>query len=733
MKNKNIKLAIWSALVTLVLIALPSIIHYAPQLVGKSFTDQQDFNYTMERVYEELSTSVLNPIDLKEAEKELVVSEEEIEEYRQRYGTLSEQLNSIQEQYTDQINEAKADKNETLLLALVKERNSKLDDIQKNFSDHKHVEAKIRAEKAKELARLIKETENNHAENVPIAYDLVNTETGEPFTKGDIEVTSLFRQDFDETKGYLKADSAVYDMDSIEYTSGGHPAFTDYQEGSISNPTQYFKGTLIIPSDAAVMGSLAQQNDNFIRGKYMIYVLWIAGLLALAALLTIMKFRKEWVLHSRFTAAYSRWRIDIKLIVLVATGLILASYIQSAIYGALNRFSYFSLGVLGSGIVGFLLIGVLFTALLAFQTVHLSEQYRKPGALEQAWRESYTMQFAHDLREVFSNRTIGVQLSLLLGIFFLAGIGLVGGFMAPELLVIYAVCVLFVALPALFIFIKKAAYLNRILAATNDMAAGHLTQAIPVKGKSPLAKHAANLNNLREGVRVSINEQAKSERLKTELITNVSHDLRTPLTSIITYTDLLKDETLSAEDRAKYVGILDQKSQRLKTLIEDLFEVSKMASGNLEINKQRVDLNQLVQQALAEHAEEFAEQNLQIRTTLPEAPVFAMVDGQKWWRVLDNLLINIWKYSLPGTRVYVNLQQLGSNTRIVLKNVARYELGDNTEELFERFKRGDESRQTEGSGLGLAIAQSIVELHGGKMNVEVDGDLFKVTIDVVSG
>ena len=722
--NKNIKLAIWSALVTLVLIALPSVIHYAPQLVGKSFTDQQGFKYTMEQVYDELSVSVLNPIDLKKAEKELSVSKDEIDEYRERYGTLSEQLDSIQQQYIDQIKEAKSDKNETLLLALVKERNAKLDDIQQNFSNNSHVEDKIRAEKAKELARSIKEMEISLQQDVPIAYNLVNTETGERFTKGEIEVMSLFQQDFDETKGYFKADSAVYDNDYIEYGSGAE---------SISNPPQYFEGTLIVPSDAAVMGSLAEENDNFIRGKYMIYALWVIGLLALVALLTVMKFRKEWVLNSRFAPAYSRWKIDVKVIVLLATGLIVASYIQSTIFSLINRFSYLGLGTIGNMVVGFLLIGMLFTALLAFQTVHLFEQYRKPGILEKAWRESFTMQFARDLRDVFSNRTIGVQLILLLIIFFLAGIGLVGGFMAPELLVIYAICVLFVALPALFIFIKKAAYLNRILAATNDMAAGHLTQAIPVKGKSSLAKHAANLNNLREGVRVSINEQAKSERLKTELITNVSHDLRTPLTSIITYTDLLKDETLSTEERAKYVGILDQKSQRLKTLIEDLFEVSKMASGNLEINKQRVDLNQLIQQALAEHAEEFAGQDLQIRTTLPDMPVFAMVDGQKWWRVLDNLLINIWKYSLPGTRVYVNLQQLGSNARIVLKNVARYELGDNTEELFERFKRGDESRQTEGSGLGLAIAQSLVELHGGKMEVEVDGDLFKVTIDIVSG
>ncbi|PIC96252.1 hypothetical protein CSV69_07165 [Sporosarcina sp. P26b] len=728
--NKNIKLLIWSALVTLVLIALPSIIHYGPQLIGKSFTDQDDFKYRMEQVYTNLSESTLNPVDLKKMEKELYVSDGDISEYRERYGTLPEQLDNIQQQYADKITEAKKDQNETLLLALVKERNIKLDDIKKNFESDSYVKDKIRAEKAQKLERAINETQSYQETNIPIAYDLVNTETGERFTRGDVEVTSLFTEQFNDARGYFKADSAQFD-NGYEYPMEEGISFSDEEIATISNPPQYFEGTIIIPSDAAVLGSLAEENDNFIRGKYMIYALWVIGALALVALFTVIKFRKEWVLESRFATMYSRWKIDVKVILLLLTGSILALYIQSAIYNAMYQLTSLRLGVIGNVIVSFVLLGILFTALLAFQATHLVEQYRKSGALERAFRESYSMQFIRDVRDVFSNRSIGIQLSLLLVIFFLAGIGFVGGFMDPALIVIYIFCVLFVAIPALFIFVRRAAYLNRILAATNDMAAGHLTQAIPVKGKSQLAKHAANLNNLREGVRVSINEQAKSERLKTELITNVSHDLRTPLTSIITYTDLLKDETLSAEDRAKYVSILDQKSQRLKTLIEDLFEVSKMASGNLEMVKQRVDLNQLMQQALAEHAEEFAKSDLHIRTILPDEPVFAMVDGQKWWRVLDNLLINVWKYSLPGTRVYVNLQQVGSNARIILKNVARYELGDNTDELFERFKRGDESRKTEGSGLGLAIAQSIVELHGGRMEVEVDGDLFKVTIDII--
>ena len=264
------------------------------------------------------------------------------------------------------------------------------------------------------------------------------------------------------------------------------------------------------------------------------------------------------------------------------------------------------------------------------------------------------------------------------------------------------------------------------------MANGRLNEDIKVKGKSPLAEHAKNLNNLREGVRVSMTEQAKSERLKTELITNVSHDLRTPLTSIITYTDLLKNEELSSEERSKYVDILDKKSQRLKTLIEDLFEVSKMASGNLELHKQRVDLAQLLQQALAEHEEEISNSGLDFRVNSPDSPLVAYVDGQRWWRVLDNLIVNAVKYTLPGTRVYITLRKVGDTAEFVVKNVTKYELGENTDELFERFKRADTSRHTDGSGLGLAIAQSIVDMHNGNMKIEVDGDLFKVTVVVAA-
>nr|WP_279664071.1 sensor histidine kinase [Ectobacillus ponti] len=265
---------------------------------------------------------------------------------------------------------------------------------------------------------------------------------------------------------------------------------------------------------------------------------------------------------------------------------------------------------------------------------------------------------------------------------------------------------------------------------TKELAAGQHVQDIPVQGASALTSLAKSINVLKQNVKASQREQAKSERLKTELITNVSHDLRTPLTSVITYTELLKTPGLGNEERAAYVEIIDRKSKRLKLLIDDLFEVSKMASGSMELAAERVDLVQLLQQALAEYDEAIAASTLQLRFSHGQPSIFVNVDGPKLWRVFDNLISNILKYSLENTRVYITAVQEGEEAVLTFKNVSKYELGGSTDELLERFRRGDTSRHTDGSGLGLAIAKSIVDLHGGSLEIEADGDLFKVVISL---
>ncbi len=236
------------------------------------------------------------------------------------------------------------------------------------------------------------------------------------------------------------------------------------------------------------------------------------------------------------------------------------------------------------------------------------------------------------------------------------------------------------------------------------------------------------LSQIKEGFRKAVEEEVNSERMKTELITNVSHDLKTPLTAILTYVELLKREDISEEERISYIETLEKKSNRLKVLIEDLFEVSRAASNNVELQRAEVDLVKMVKQAAVEHGELFAEANLSLRQTMPEEACMVYVDGQKTYRIFENLFSNICKYAMPGSRVYVRVYEKMGWHYAELKNMSATELSVAAEELTERFVRGDASRNTEGSGLGLAIAKNLTQVQGGSFRVETDGDLFKVEL-----
>jgi signal transduction histidine kinase len=350
------------------------------------------------------------------------------------------------------------------------------------------------------------------------------------------------------------------------------------------------------------------------------------------------------------------------------------------------------------------------------------------ASFKEEWSHSVFAGFLRLFTNAFLNRRVGIQVFLILWVVFLFGMGIVGVAMEEELLALYIPAILLVGVPLFIMIVKKAGYFNKILTHTKALANGEFEPDLEIKGKSVLARLAENINKMKHGIRASQKAQAKSERLKTELITNVSHDLRTPLTSIMTYTELLKNPGLSEDEHTSYIEIIDRKSKRLKVLIDDLFEVSKMASGNIELVKEKVDIVQLLQQALAEYNETIQESLIQFRVSNPEKPVYALVDGQKLWRVFENLIGNMLKYSLVHTRAYIDVKEANGQVVITFKNISEYEFSDNVDELIERFKRGDEARHTERSGLGLAIANSIIDLHEGSLNIDVDGDLFKVTI-----
>ena len=241
-------------------------------------------------------------------------------------------------------------------------------------------------------------------------------------------------------------------------------------------------------------------------------------------------------------------------------------------------------------------------------------------------------------------------------------------------------------------------------------------------------RHAENMNSIAEGMSRAVDERMRSERMKTELITNVSHDLKTPLTSIVNYATLISNEKSDNPKIAEYSEVLVRQSVRLKRLIEDLVEASKASTGSLEVSLVPCDAAVFITQAAGEYEERLSDAGLTLVTKQPETPVMIMADGRRMWRIFDNLMSNICKYSQSGTRVYLSLEEISGHAIIMFKNTSRDELNVSTDELTERFVRGDASRNTEGSGLGLSIAKSLTELQNGALNIAVDGDLFKAAL-----
>ncbi len=236
------------------------------------------------------------------------------------------------------------------------------------------------------------------------------------------------------------------------------------------------------------------------------------------------------------------------------------------------------------------------------------------------------------------------------------------------------------------------------------------------------------INSIGEGLEKAVEESVRSERMKTELITNVSHDIKTPLTSVINYVDLLKRENIESERAQEYLKILEQKSQRLKVLIDDLVEASKASSGAMELQISKLNFNELVHQTDGEFEEKFQEAGLNLVSSVSEDIIVFKGDGRRVYRILENLYGNVAKYAMPGTRVYTELYQNQNKAVFTIKNISREPLNISSKELTERFVRGEQSRTTEGSGLGLSIAKSLTELMDGSFEIHMDGDLFRVTI-----
>lgn len=718
--------------VTLLLVSFFTVSSIVPRYSASNYFKSDDFKSRASEEIEQLKNSFLPVVDEEEVADALFITDDQINEHRYFYGDLDAQIGSIRAQYEEDLQSKEVTKERKK--ELTDERDAKIDDIRKNFEDDDHIRQKLIENQAVRYVSAVEalREEANGASSDTFVYELVSEE-GE-LTKGTVQNDALYEKKFTKDAPLLiELPTTVYDeLGEIQVT----PTWTKKQ-------IVRYVGTVQLPKEAAqpdtVWGSM--QMDH--RGNQITGVLFLAiGLTAILFLVTLSRRHTFFLEDFRGNGLLSKWPVDGLAGIVFLSSVFLftmnedmyrypvVSMIQGILMKDYNRTLHFISNVTSSLFVVAVTFAVVYVWLRSI--VLLYDRVKRRPDWEALWNETWASRFVTGCQRAFLKRSIGVQMFILLIGFFLAGIGFVIAFMEPFLFVLYAAAVLFLGLPALYVFVRRFGYLNEVFLATEAMAEGQ-NMNIPIKGKSPIAEHAHHLNHLQQGVERAMNDRAKSERLKTELITNVSHDLRTPLTSIITYTDLLKQPNLSEEDRAHYVDVIERKSERLKVLIEDLFEVSKMASGNMELHRSYLDMTQLVQQVLAERQDEIERAPQEVIVHLPEERLLAHIDGERMWRVIDNLLSNALKYSLEGTRIYIDLREEEGTLHFEVRNISREPMHwRNVDELFERFKRGDASRQTEGSGLGLAIAQSIVEMHDGTMVIDVDGDLFKVSIALPS-
>ena len=340
------------------------------------------------------------------------------------------------------------------------------------------------------------------------------------------------------------------------------------------------------------------------------------------------------------------------------------------------------------------------------------------------WKNSLLRVIVRFIYKIYDNRKKMTKTVLLLGGFFLLqGMAVLFRNGVTMLLVLLAdVGVFYVVLNGLLLK-------EKLKKGIEEIALGNMEYQIPLQGlRGENLKLAEMINGIANGFHMAVEEAMKNERLKTDLITNVSHDIKTPLTSIINYVAILKQSDIADPKIQGYLDILEAKAQRLKTLTEDVVEASKVSSGNISLEYMDVDLVEMIQQTEGEMAEKFEARNLKMIVNLPAEPAVVHVDGRRMWRVLENIFGNAAKYAMPGTRVYADLKLEEDTVDLSLKNVSEHQLNISADELTERFIRGDLSRSSEGSGLGLSIAQSLTTMQGGTFNLYLDGDLFRVNI-----
>lgn len=408
-------------------------------------------------------------------------------------------------------------------------------------------------------------------------------------------------------------------------------------------------------------------------------------------------------------AWFDYWKTEISAVIILALAFagIIPLYILDEYFSFLTR----------EGIVGFVALGEN----IIFLTGWMSLIRRAKAKI--LWKNSLALSLAEMAKGAFDNSRRTTKVLSIFSTYFLINIILLqtGRFR-------YLFVVLFNAAVAGSV-LKEAIQDQKLLDGMKKLEEGELEYRYETEEFTGFRREFAQaLNGVHQVFLNSVMESMKNERMQTDLITNVSHDIKTPLTSIINYVDLLKRENIANEKARGYIEVLEQKSMRLKHLTEDLVEASKISSGNIKLECIQIQMQEMINQASGEFADKFEARNLTVIENLPKEPLYIRADGRRLWRVLENLFNNVAKYAMSNTRVYVDLLDLGSEVKFSIKNISDQRLNIEATELTERFIRGDISRSTEGSGLGLSIAKNLTEIQGGKFFIYLDGDLFRVTI-----
>lgn len=489
------------------------------------------------------------------------------------------------------------------------------------------------------------------------------------------------------------------------------------------------------PLKNSIFPSFTRLPDYVQFEQYTILVLCIGGISLLLLTITAFAIPYSHQKKASIVEFYNRAYIEFKILIWFAFfGLIFI--LLNAVSFGISYDNDFNIAImLRDANLYFYLIGIPVTFML-YSLVYLSITYMKhvyhTGFVSGFIKNSIfgkllfyvidlTKKTANSLMEIGTKEDSQKNLLKLLGIHLI-----VLGFISLSFPFGFFVAIVYTGF--LFSYLVKVIDKSKALTeASSDLSKGNFDVVVP-EDMGILTPYARNLNNIKEGFRLAVEKEVRSQNMKTELISNVSHDLKTPLTSIITYIDLLKKEDIDEETKKEYIDILDKKSKRLKVLIEDLFEASKASSGNIELHLEKLDVVALLRQTLGELEEKIKESTLQLRINLPESKVMCLLDGRKTYRIFDNILGNILKYAMPNSRVYINVEDNDKEITFIFKNISAYEMNFDPSEITERFTRGDKSRNTEGSGLGLAIAKSLVELQKGRLDISIDGDLFKLMI-----